>query len=35
VNFRGAANPGELVGVRIDGATSTTLLGVEAVPAAA
>jgi tRNA-2-methylthio-N6-dimethylallyladenosine synthase len=35
VNFRGAASPGELVGVRIEGATSTTLLGVEAVPAAA
>jgi tRNA-2-methylthio-N6-dimethylallyladenosine synthase len=35
VNFRGTANPGELVAVRIEAATSTTLLGVEAVPAAA
>jgi tRNA-2-methylthio-N6-dimethylallyladenosine synthase len=27
VNFRGGAEPGELVEVRIDGATSTTLAG--------
>ena len=27
VNFRGAGNPGELVAVRIEGATSTTLAG--------
>jgi tRNA-2-methylthio-N6-dimethylallyladenosine synthase len=35
VNFAGPAQPGELVEVRIDGATSTTLRGVErsAVPA--
>jgi tRNA-2-methylthio-N6-dimethylallyladenosine synthase len=32
VNFAGAAKPGELVGVRIEGATSTTLRGT--VPAA-
>jgi tRNA-2-methylthio-N6-dimethylallyladenosine synthase len=30
VNFRGDANPGELVHVRIEDATSTTLRGVEA-----
>jgi tRNA-2-methylthio-N6-dimethylallyladenosine synthase len=35
VNFRGAAAPGELVRVLIESATSTTLTGVEAVPAAA
>jgi tRNA-2-methylthio-N6-dimethylallyladenosine synthase len=28
VNFRGEAEPGDLVAVRIDGATSTTLRGV-------
>jgi tRNA-2-methylthio-N6-dimethylallyladenosine synthase len=35
VNFRGTAAAGELVNVRIDGATSTTLRGVQAVPVAA
>ena len=30
VNFTGAAEPGELVDVRIDRATSTTLGGVQA-----
>ncbi|MGH3033884.1 MAG: tRNA (N6-isopentenyl adenosine(37)-C2)-methylthiotransferase MiaB [Gaiellaceae bacterium] len=35
VNFRGTARPGELVDVRIEGATSTTLRGVEAALAAA
>ena len=35
VNFAGAAAPGELVPVRIDEATSTTLRGVQAVPVAA
>jgi tRNA-2-methylthio-N6-dimethylallyladenosine synthase len=35
VNFTGSASPGELVDVRIDGATSTTLRGVQAVPVAA
>jgi tRNA-2-methylthio-N6-dimethylallyladenosine synthase len=35
VNFAGTAAPGELVGVRIDDATSTTLRGVQAVPVAA
>jgi tRNA-2-methylthio-N6-dimethylallyladenosine synthase len=35
VNFRGTAAAGELVDVRIDGATSTTLRGVQAVPVAA
>src|SRR5437870_4357862 len=35
VNFSGAAQPGELVDVRIDAATSTTLRGAQAVPAAA
>jgi tRNA-2-methylthio-N6-dimethylallyladenosine synthase len=35
VNFRGTATAGELVDVRIEGATSTTLRGVQAVPVAA
>jgi tRNA-2-methylthio-N6-dimethylallyladenosine synthase len=35
VNFSGPAQPGELVDVRIDGATSTTLRGVQAVAIAA
>jgi tRNA-2-methylthio-N6-dimethylallyladenosine synthase len=35
VNFAGTASPGELVHVRIDRATSTTLAGVQAVPVAA
>jgi tRNA-2-methylthio-N6-dimethylallyladenosine synthase len=35
VNFAGTAAPGELVDVRIDEATSTTLRGVQAVPVAA
>jgi tRNA-2-methylthio-N6-dimethylallyladenosine synthase len=35
VNFAGDASPGELVGVRIEGATSTTLRGTQAVPVAA
>jgi tRNA-2-methylthio-N6-dimethylallyladenosine synthase len=35
VNFSGTAAPGELVDVRIDGATSTTLRGAQAVPVAA
>src|SRR5919204_49313 len=35
VNFSGTAQPGELVDVRIDGATSTTLRGAQAVPVAA
>jgi tRNA-2-methylthio-N6-dimethylallyladenosine synthase len=35
VNFVGPAAPGELVDVRIDAATSTTLRGVQAVPVAA
>jgi tRNA-2-methylthio-N6-dimethylallyladenosine synthase len=35
VNFSGAAEAGELVGVRIDGASSTTLRGVQSVPIAA
>jgi tRNA-2-methylthio-N6-dimethylallyladenosine synthase len=35
VNFAGTASPGELVDVRIEGATSTTLRGVQAVPVAA
>jgi tRNA-2-methylthio-N6-dimethylallyladenosine synthase len=35
VNFAGDARPGELVPVRIEAATSTTLRGVVAVPAAA
>ena len=35
VNFSGSAALGDLVEVRIDGATSTTLRGVQAVPVAA
>jgi tRNA-2-methylthio-N6-dimethylallyladenosine synthase len=35
VNFTGSASPGELVDVRIEDATSTTLRGVQAVPVAA
>ncbi|MDQ3889304.1 MAG: tRNA (N6-isopentenyl adenosine(37)-C2)-methylthiotransferase MiaB [Actinomycetota bacterium] len=35
VNFAGAADPGDLVSVRIDGATSTTLRGRQTVLAAA
>jgi tRNA-2-methylthio-N6-dimethylallyladenosine synthase len=35
VNFTGTAAPGELVDVRIDAATSTTLRGVQSVPVAA
>jgi tRNA-2-methylthio-N6-dimethylallyladenosine synthase len=35
VNFSGAAQPGELVDVRIDAATSTTLRGAQAVAVAA
>jgi tRNA-2-methylthio-N6-dimethylallyladenosine synthase len=35
VNFTGAAAAGELVDVRIEGATSTTLRGAQAVPVAA
>ena len=35
VNFSGVAQPGELVDVRIDAATSTTLRGAQAVPVAA
>ena len=35
VNFSGSAQPGELVDVRIVGATSTTLRGAQAVPVAA
>jgi len=35
VNFTGSAAPGELVPVRIDGATSTTLRGEQAVLAVA
>ena len=35
VNFSGAAQPGELVDVRIEAATSTTLRGAQAVPVAA
>jgi tRNA-2-methylthio-N6-dimethylallyladenosine synthase len=35
VNFAGTAAPGELVDVRIENATSTTLRGVQAVPVAA
>jgi len=35
VNFSGAAAAGELVDVRIEDATSTTLRGVQAVPVAA
>jgi tRNA-2-methylthio-N6-dimethylallyladenosine synthase len=35
VNFAGDAQPGELVDVRIEGATSTTLRGAQAVSVAA
>ena len=35
VNFAGDAQPGELVDVRIEGATSTTLRGAQSVPVAA
>ena len=35
VNFSGSAEPGELVDVRIDGATSTTLRGAQLAVAAA
>ncbi len=35
VNFTGSATPGDLVQVRIEGATSTTLRGAQAVPVAA
>jgi len=35
VNFSGSAALGDLVDVRIEGATSTTLRGVQAVPVAA
>jgi tRNA A37 methylthiotransferase MiaB len=35
VNFSGSAALGDLVEVRIEGATSTTLRGVQAVPVAA
>ena len=35
VNFSGSAAAGDLVEVRIEGATSTTLRGVQAVPVAA
>ena len=35
VNFTGAARPGELVEVRIDGSTSTTLRGTQVVAVAA
>ena len=35
VNFAGSANPGELVAVRIEGATSTTLRGAQAAARAA
>jgi tRNA-2-methylthio-N6-dimethylallyladenosine synthase len=35
VNFAGAASPGDLVEVRIEAATSTTLRGTQAVPVAA
>jgi hypothetical protein len=35
VNFAGRAAPGDLVPVTIEGATSTTLRGAEAVEAAA
>ena len=34
VNFSGDAQPGDLVDVRIEGATSTTLRGAQAVPVA-
>ncbi|HSP71387.1 MAG TPA: TRAM domain-containing protein, partial [Gaiellaceae bacterium] len=35
VNFAGDALPGDLVPVRIEGATSTTLRGTQSVPVAA
>ena len=35
VNFRGTAAPGELVQVRVEGATSTTLRGTQAALVAA
>jgi tRNA-2-methylthio-N6-dimethylallyladenosine synthase len=35
VNFTGVAQPGDLVDVRIERATSTTLRGAQAVPVAA
>jgi hypothetical protein len=35
VNFAGSASAGDLVDVRIEGATSTTLRGRQAVPVAA
>ena len=35
VNFEGTAAAGEVVEVRVDHATSTTLRGVQAVPVAA
>jgi tRNA A37 methylthiotransferase MiaB len=35
VNFSGSAASGDLVDVRIEAATSTTLRGVQAVPVAA
>ena len=35
VNFSGAAQPGELVDVRVEGATSTTLKGTQAALVAA
>jgi tRNA A37 methylthiotransferase MiaB len=35
VNFTGTVSPGELVDVRIESATSTTLRGAQAVAAAA
>jgi hypothetical protein len=35
VNFAGASSPGELVDVRIEGATSTTLRGTSVVSLAA
>jgi tRNA-2-methylthio-N6-dimethylallyladenosine synthase len=35
VNFTGSARPGELVDVRIEGATSTTLRGAQAAAVAA
>jgi hypothetical protein len=35
VNFDGPAEPGTIVQVRIDGATSTTLRGTDVTPVAA
>ena len=35
VNFRGTANPGDVVSVTIDGATSTTLRGMQVAAVAA